>query len=207
MSAVSKSPYVTPEEYLARERLSETKHEYFNGYVFAMSGVSRAHNVITVNTSAELRTQLKGTPCESYAMDMRVKVSTTGLYTYPDLVVVCGVPRFDDNHVDTLLNPQVLMEVLSPSTEAYDRGDKFAHYRRLESLQEFVLISQDRVRVEHFLRQGDQWVILTELTSFDDFLVLSSIDCRISLREIYDRIEFPTPPERIDAQPGPPAKS
>jgi Uma2 family endonuclease len=120
---------------------------------------------------------------------MRVLVSRTELYTYPDVVAVCGEPRFEDSEVDTLLNPNVIVEVLSPTTEAYDRGKKFAHYRLLESLKEFVLVAQDQVMVEHYTRQGDQWV-LTVLSRADDTLVLESIGCTVAVREIYDKVQF-----------------
>jgi len=190
MSSPVVQPRYTPEEYLALERKATQKSEYVNGQVFAMSGASRAHNLIAGNVYREISSQLKGRPCEAYVSDMRVKVSTTGLYSYPDVVAVCGEIRFDDEQKDTLLNPTVLVEVLSSSTEAYDRGEKFAHYRRLESLQEYVLIAQDKVRVEHFVRQGDQWV-LTEASNLDDTVHLASIGCRLALREIYDKVEFP----------------
>jgi Uma2 family endonuclease len=121
---------------------------------------------------------------------MRVRVRQTGLYTYPDVVVACGDIQFDDDQVDTLLNPVVIVEVLSPKTEAYDRGEKFAHYRRLDSLQEYLLVSQDKVRVERYVRQGDQWV-LSELISLDDVLQIGVIDCAVPLRAIYERVKFP----------------
>lgn len=191
MSAVPKAPFLSPAEYLARERQSATRSEYLRGEVFAMSGATREHNVINGNLFGEIRAQLKGRSCEAYSSDMRVKVAATGLYTYPDLTVVCGTREFDDSFVDCLLNPIVLGEVLSSSTEAYDRGDKAAHYRRIASLREYLLVSQNRVRVEHFVRQDDKWV-LSELDSVDDVLHLPSIDCHISLRDIYDRIEFST---------------
>ena len=190
MSSPVVQPRYTPEEYLALERKATQKSEYVNGQVFAMSGASRAHNLIAGNVYREISSQLKGRPCEAYVSDMRVKVSTTGLYSYPDVVAVCGEIRFDDEQKDTLLNPTVLVEVLSSSTEAYDRGEKFALYRRLESLQEYVLIAQDKVRVEHFVRQGDQWV-LTEASNLDDTVHLASIGCRLALREVYDKVEFP----------------
>src|SRR5206468_6291774 len=119
--------------------------EYINGQIYAMSGASREHNLIVVNLIRELSSQLRGRPCEVYASDMRVKVRPTGMYTYPDVVAVCGEPRFEDEQVDTLVNPAVIVEVLSPSTEAYDRGQKFAHYRKLESLTEYVLVAQNEV--------------------------------------------------------------
>ena len=189
MSAVPK-PFLTPQEYLSRERRAETKSEYLRGEMFAMSGASREHNLIVGNVSRELGQQLRQRPCEVYQADMRVKVSPTGLYTYPDVTVVCGEPQFEDAEVDTLLNPTVLVEVLSPSTADYDRGGKFAHYRRLASLQEYVLISQDGPLVEHYVRQdSDQW-LLTEQRGLEDMLVLPSIGCRIPLAEIYLKIRF-----------------
>ncbi|HET7321600.1 MAG TPA: Uma2 family endonuclease, partial [Longimicrobiaceae bacterium] len=131
----------------------------------------------------------RGCPCEAHVNDMRVKVSPTGAYTYPDVVALCGEPRLEDSHLDTLLNPALIVEVLSPSTEAHDRGEKFAHYRRLESLQEYILVAQDRVSVEQYTRQGDVWM-LSETDDPDGALTLTSVDCSIPLREIYDRVDF-----------------
>lgn len=185
----------TTEEYLARERMAEAKSEYLGGEILAMAGASRAHNLITVNLSRELSQQLRGRPCEAYSADMRVRVRETGLYTYPDVVVACGDIQFEDDQVDTLLNPVVVIEVLSPKTEAYDRGEKFAHYRRLESLQEYVLVAQDKMRVERYVRQGDQWV-LSELSALEDVLQIDAIGCNVGLSDIYERVELPstTPP-------------
>ncbi|MCY2988676.1 MAG: Uma2 family endonuclease [Planctomycetota bacterium] len=189
MSAVP-TPYLTPQEYLVRERRAETKSEYLRGEVFAMSGASREHNLIAANTARQLGNQLRDRKCEVYQSDMRVKVGPTGLYTYPDVTVVCGAPEFEDAEVDTLLNPKVLVEVLSPSTADYDRGRKFTHYRRLPSLQEYVLISQDRPLVEHYVRQGrDEW-LLTEQSSLEGILVLPSIQCQLPLSEIYLKVRF-----------------
>jgi Uma2 family endonuclease len=189
MSAVPK-PYITPSEYLARERRAETKSEYFAGEIFAMSGASRKHNLIAANAAGELRQQLRDRNCEVYTSDMKVKVSPTGLYTYPDVTVVCGGPQFEDDEDDVLLNPTVLFEVLSRSTADYDRGGKFAHYRRLSSLREYVLISQDRCLVEHYVRQPyDQW-LLSEQTSLEDTLDLPSINCKLPLSEIYLKVRL-----------------
>ena len=182
--------YYTPEEYLALERKAEHKSEYVNGKIYAMSGASREHNLITTNISGELYAQLKGKPCELYSSDLRVKVSPTGMYTYPDVVVVCGRPALEDDQFDTLTNPTLIVEVLSPSTEAYDRGEKFAHYRRLESLVEYVLVSQDKIRVEHFVRQehaSNDW-LFTEVQN--GVLRLTSIHCEVSIDAIYDRVVF-----------------
>ncbi|ETW93057.1 MAG: hypothetical protein ETSY1_40940, partial [Candidatus Entotheonella factor] len=128
--------------------------------------------------------------------DMRVKVSHTGLYTYPDVVIACGDIQFEDAATDTLLTPTVIVEVLSSSTEAYDRGEKFAHCRRLTSLQEYLLVAQDKVRIEHYVRQGDQW-ILSEISDLNNTLHLAAVDCTIALQEVYDKVQFAesdTPP-------------
>ena len=180
----------TPEEYLARERKALDKSEYRDGQIYTMPGASRKHNLITGNTLAELHVQLRNRVCEVYPSDMRVKVSSTGTYTYPDVVVVCEEPQFEDSYFDTLLNPTVLIEVLSPSTAAYDRGEKFASYQRLDSLCEYVLISQDRVRVEYYLRQQQTWD-LTEFHSLSDVFQLVSIACELSLQAIYAKVQFP----------------
>ncbi|MCG9129442.1 Uma2 family endonuclease, partial [Candidatus Poribacteria bacterium] len=138
----------TPEEYLIKERSADFKSEYRDGDIVAMPGASRQHNLITVNISSGLHIQLIDRSCEVYTNDMRVKVSDTGLYTYPDVVVVCEEPNFEDNNFDTLLNPTVIVEVLSPSTETYDRNEKFTSYQTLESLQEYILVSQNNKVVE-----------------------------------------------------------
>ncbi|HZW35127.1 MAG TPA: Uma2 family endonuclease [Isosphaeraceae bacterium] len=190
MASAAEIPRYTPAEYLALERKAKFKSEYHKGYITAMAGASREHNLIGLNLASEIRSELKGRPCEVYAGDMRVFIDRTGLYTYPDVVAVCGQRQFQDDVVDTLLNPTMIAEVLSPTTETYDRGKKFAHYRQLPSLREYVLISQDQVLVERYIRQGDDWV-LTEFRNLDDRLRLTSIDCEIPLREIYARVEFP----------------
>lgn len=189
MSSLAQVRY-TPEQYLAREREAQYKSEYINGYIFAMVGASREHNLITSNVNRELNLQLRGRPCETYASDMRVNLSLTGMYAYPDVVVVCGEPHFDDAHRDNLLNPTVIVEVLSDSTEAYDRGEKFAHCRRLASISDYVLIAQDKVCVEHYVRQGEQWVF-SEFSDFNGTVPLASIGCHLMLRDIYDKVPFP----------------
>jgi Uma2 family endonuclease len=193
MSTLSK-PYLTPEQYLEIERKAEFKSEYYQGEMFAMSGARRAHNLIATNTVRELSQQLLERPCEVYSSDMRVKVSSTGLYTYPDVVVVCGEPRFLDDEFDTLLNPKVLVEILSESTEAYDRGRKFELYRSLESLAEYVMISSLRVGVERYTRQPDgSWNYISK-TSLDDTIDLKSVDCHLRLADLYERVAFVQPP-------------
>ena len=182
-------PYLTPEDYLAVERSAEYKSEYFNGEIFAMAGASESHNTIVVNMTIHLGNQLKKRPCRLYANDMRVKVNPTGLYTYPDLVVVCGKGQFDDVHLDTLLNPTLIIEVLSDSTEAYDRGRKFEHYRHLDSLIEYVLIAQQRPHIESYRRQPDHQWLLTECSGLEATLRLQSIECDLALAEVYDKVE------------------
>lgn len=132
---------------------------------------------------------MRGRACEVYAVGMRVKVSQTGAYIDPDIVAVCGEPLLEDAHFDTLLNPQVIVEVLSESTEAYDRGEKFAHYRRLDTLREYVLVAQDKIRVEHYVRKGEQW-ILTEISDSAGVLHLASVECNVVLAEMYEKVEF-----------------
>jgi Uma2 family endonuclease len=183
-------PRYTPEEYLALERKADFKSDYFAGEIFAMSGASEPHNTITTNLVREISLQFKGRPCRVYSSDMRVKVSATGLYTYPDVVALCGEPRFDDQQNDTLLNPMVLIEVLSPSTEAYDRGNKSMQYRRLASLEEYLLISQDRIQVEHYQRQpSGQW-LLSEASEPHETIALPSVSCVLALAEIYDKVSL-----------------
>lgn len=189
MSAIPKTK-LTPEEYLEFERKSEIKHEYFGGEIFAMSGAKRNHNKITTNLSGLIWQHLKGKDCESYANDMRVFVPKTGLYTYPDLVVVCGEPKFQDDVFDTLLNPTLLIEVLSDSTESYDRGKKFQHYRSVESLREYVLVSQDEARIEKYVKQGDGFWVLSEASGLEAEIKFDSIDCVIALSEVYDKVNF-----------------
>ncbi len=186
-------PRLTAEDYLAIERSAEFKSEFFDGEIFAMSGASEPHNIIVTNTIIELGNQLKKRPCKLYANDMRVKVDPTGLYTYPDLVVMCGKAQFDDTHFDTLLNPTLIIEVLSDSTEAYDRGRKFEHYRKLESLEEYVLIAQNHPHIESYRRQSqsDQGWLLTECSGLASVFRLQSIDCQLALVEVYDKVELP----------------
>lgn len=181
---------LTPEEYLALERQAETKSEYLNGELFAMSGASRRHNLITVNITAGLHAQLRQRPCEVYTSDMRLKVSPTGLYTYPDVVVVCETPQFEDTELDTLLNPTLIVEVLSRSTEDYDRGGKFEHYRSLDSLQEYLLVAQDRCHIVHDTREPAQTWRLSETTRFDDRLRLPSVGTELLVADMYAKVRF-----------------
>lgn len=191
--SVQLKPSLTPQAYLAYEREAATKSEYYAGEIFALAGASKNHSAIVPNLSYLLVGQLKGRPCTVFSNDMRVKVSATGLYTYPDVAVVCGQSRFDDEQEDTLLNPTVIIEVLSRSTEAYDRGEKFAHYRTLESLQDYLLIAQDIARIGHFTRQPDGAWLFAESSGPDAVVHIPSIQCRLSLAEVYDKIELTSP--------------
>lgn len=190
MSVAVAERLYTEEEYLVLERAADHKSEFFNGRIYAMAGASGQHIRITTNTSSELHQLFKGRPCEIFSTELKIKVSETGLYTYPDIVAVCGEQRYTDDRQDTLLNPTVLIEVLSPSTEAYDRGDKFAHYRNIESLQEVLLVSQHRILIDHYTRQGDEW-LLKSYSDVDSIVTLESVGARLPVREIYDRVEFP----------------
>ncbi|MBA3335921.1 MAG: Uma2 family endonuclease [Acidobacteria bacterium] len=189
MSGIPKTK-LTPEEYLEFERKSETKHEHFNGEIFAMSDAKRNHNKITTNLNGLVWQHLKGKSCENYSNDMRVFIPKTGLYTYPDIVVVCGEPQFQDNVFDTLFNPLLLIEVLSESTESYDRGKKFQHYRSIESLEEYVLVAQDEARIEKFVKSGDGFWVLSEAVGLGAEIEFSSIECCLALAEVYDKVNF-----------------
>ena len=202
MTAVPR-PKLTPAEYLARERRAEFKSEYLNGETFAMAGASYAHNLIKDNLVAELSTRLRGGPCRTLSSDMRVKVSRTGLYTYPDVLVLCGPPEFEDNERDTLLNPRVVIEVLSYSTEKYDRGAKFRHYQQVPSLQEYVLVSQDEPVVEHFARRPDGTWVLTTAAGLDGELTLATVPARVPLAAVYAGVTFPDHPSGPPDNAGP----
>jgi len=190
MSTLTAQTYLTPEEYLTWERKQPFKNEYHNGQIIAMSGASRAHNLVTMNVANQLYTQLVTQGCEVYPGDMRVQIHQPTSYFYPDIAVVCGEPRFGDDTFDTLLNPVLIVEGLSPSTAAFDRGEKFEHYKQLASLQEYILISQNRVHVERYLRRDTQW-ILTEFRKIDEVIHLLSNRCQFSVRGIYTLVKFP----------------
>ncbi|MBW3572709.1 MAG: Uma2 family endonuclease [Gemmatimonadetes bacterium] len=186
--------HYSPEEYLALERNAEFKSEYIDGRIVAMTGASAAHAFITGNVHAELRARLRGGSCRAFVNDMRVQVEGGRRYTYPDVVAYCGEAQFLDGVSDTLTNPVLIVEVLSPSTEAYDRGDKFTHYRPMETLQEYVLVAQDRPLAERFVRHGDSWMF-SAFSGLDASLELTSVACTIPLREIYENVDLPAPPE------------
>jgi Uma2 family endonuclease len=190
--ALPRSPHYSVEEYLSRERESLTRHEYLLGQIYDMAGESLAHSRICVNLASELRNQLKGHDCGALSPNMKVRTSDSGLFSYPDLTVVCGEPVFHDRHKDVLLNPKAIFEVLSPSTEAYDRGEKFFRYRNyLDPLADYILVSQHRPLIDHFVRQADGQWLYSAVVGMEASLHISSIDCRLHLSEIYDRVAFP----------------
>jgi Uma2 family endonuclease len=183
--------FITAADYLAMERQAETKNEYLNGSIYAMSGASLKHNRIVAGLAVTVGAQLRRKPCEPFFGDMRIKVGPTGLYTYPDVVIVCGEPQLEDTHFDTLLNPKVIIEVLSDSTETYDRSGKFAHYRALESLTDYLLVAQNQPRMEHFARQADRSWRYCVADGLEAAIEIATIDCVLPLAEVYERVTFP----------------
>ena len=191
MTALPKKKYILPEEYLALERDSLERHEYFDGEIFLMAGTSEEHANISSNVNISLGTQLKKRPCKSYQSDLRVHIPATGLYTYPDVIVVCGKPQLlEDAYLDTLLNPDLIVEVLSPSTADYDKGTKFDHYRTIDSLKEYVLVWQDKKRVARYTKQTDGSWTLNDFIGEEAEIVLSSINCKLLMEDIYDKVDF-----------------
>ncbi len=181
---------MTEAEYLAIERAAECKSEYYRGQMFAMAGARAAHNALTANALGLLHHQLRHRPCQVYGSDMRIHIPANTLYTYPDVSVFCGEPELLDAERDTLLNPTFIAEVLSESTERYDRGRKFELYRSIESLREYLLVASDRLSVDLYTRQpGGQW-LLTSFGRLEDAVALDSIGCRFSLMELYEKVEL-----------------
>lgn len=179
---------MTAEEYLAADRAAEFRSEYYDGFPYAMAGASFPHTTITGNLFLQLKLALRKRRCFVTLPDVRLRVSPGRAYTYPDLMAACGEPTFADDQKDTLLNPALIVAVLSPSTEAHDRGFKFAKYRELESLREYVLVSQTEPRVEKFVRQaGGQWV-LSEYVGLDAVCRFESVDCEVALADIYENV-------------------
>jgi Uma2 family endonuclease len=182
--------FYTPAEYLAFERASATKHEYLNGNILAIRRVNAQHVLIVTNIVGELGFQLKAGPCNVYSAALRVRTAPTGLYTYPDVIVLCDEPQLSDEHEDTLLNPALIIEVLSESTKDYDRGGKFEQYRTIESFVEYLLIAQDRPHVEHHTRQADGSWLLQETNDLEDTIQLKSVPCSLRMADIYSKIEL-----------------
>ena len=193
MTAIAVQTQLTPEEYLAWERKAPFKNEYLSGQILAMSGASLAHNLITGNIFNGLYNQLMERECITFTGEMRVKARPITSYFYPDVAVVCDEPRFEDDVFDTLLNPTVVVEVLSRSTAAYDKGEKFEAYKQIASLQEYILVSQNRVNVERHFRLGTQWRA-TEFQKLADILSVDSIRCELPLRHIYRRVKLTDTP-------------
>lgn len=189
MAALPKTG-ILPAEYLALDRQAGTRSEYIDGEMVAMSGASMRHNMITSNIIRELGTQLKPHPCRVLPSDMRVYAPDTGNYLYPDVTVVCGPPQLADARLDILLNPTVLVEVLSESTEAHDRGRKFEGYRGLPSLREYLLVAQAGPHVERYVRQPNGDWTLTDFHGLDAVVRLPSLDCDLPLAEVYDKVDF-----------------
>jgi len=178
---------MTEDEYLAFERASEERHEFADGEIFAMAGGSSNHSTVMLSIGTELRVALRHRRCRAHASEMRIHIPTSGRYVYADASVVCGRPQFTDDKHDTLLNPRVIVEVLSSSTEAYDRGDKFAQYQTLASLMHYVLAAQDKPRIEVFTRIGDgSWNLRTYGPG--DRVVLSAIECTIDVDQVYTNV-------------------
>jgi Uma2 family endonuclease len=190
MSLLSEKKYVAPEDYLVMERVSPVKHEYLDGEIFQMAGTSLEHATISSNINASLNIQFKKRQCRSVQSDLRVHVPATGLYTYPDVVAVCGEPQMADSHLDILLNPILIVEVLSPSTKDYDMGAKFNHYRTIESLKEYVLVWQDKKRAARYTKRDDASWVLTDFIGDDAVVELISIECSLSMEDIYDKVKI-----------------
>jgi Uma2 family endonuclease len=193
--ALKKPKIFTSTEYLEFERLSEVKHELINGEIFEMAGAVKRHNQISANIIRLLGNQLLERDCNAFSSDMRVKISAAGNYTYPDIVAVCGEEIYEDETEDTLINPQLIIEVLSKSTEAYDRGAKFEYYQTIESFREYVLITQEPFRVEQYVRKNENEWSYFEFRKPENIVRLNSIDCEISLQDIYHKIQQTFPKE------------
>jgi Uma2 family endonuclease len=188
--ASDRKTLLTEEQYLEIERKAERKSEFHDGEMFAMAGAGAAHNRLVWNLIAQLSRQLVSERCQGYPSDMRVRVSPTGLYAYPDVVVVCGKPQFLGGHTDTLLNPTLIVEVLSPTTEAYDRGRKFEHYRSLPSLRQYLLVASEQIQAELRTRQADGQWLLSFASEPQDVIDLESVGTRLMISEIYAGVEF-----------------
>ncbi len=190
----------SPEEYLAFERSSESKHEYLDGQIYAMAGASPTHNQICFNATVAVGSQIMDSTCIGYTSDQKIRTDLQDLFSYPDLTIVCGEPVFHDQKQDVLLNPTVIIEVLSPRTEVYDRSTKLERYQNLSSLTDYILIYQDRPCVEHYVRQKGkrQWLFTIE-TDLTAEIEISSIKCKLKLADIYNRVKFPSPKSLLAA--------
>lgn len=179
----------TPEEYLAIERGADHRSEFVHGAIRAKPPSNVTHNTIVGNLLVALSTHLRGGPCEVFCTALRVKALATQAYLYPDVVALCDAPDLEDSFGDTLLNPAVIIEVLSESTERYDRGDKFAHYRKIDTLREYILVAQDKISIEQYVRHGDHWM-LSEITDLGGVLRIEALGCEVALRDVYERVDL-----------------
>jgi Uma2 family endonuclease len=182
--------YLTPEEYLAMEETAEYKSEYYRGEIFAFAGGSANHNQIIINLIAYLAHNMQNRNCRLFTNDMKVWIEEKDLFTYPDVIVVCGKAEFYPDRDDTITNPMVIIEVLSESTENYDRVKKFGFYRSIPTFQEYILVNQYRVHIEHFYLESKGKWIFTDYSNENDILKFNKIDFEISLKDAYDRVEF-----------------
>ncbi len=189
--ATASVPYLTPEQYLEIERKAEVRSEYLNGEMFAMAGSTFNHNRILRNTERELDRGLAGRKCDVFMADVKVHVPSTGLYTYPDIAVVCDPVQSLDQAQDVFLNPVLIVEVLSPSTMKYDKGHKFGHYRSIPSFREYLVLDQDAMHAEHHVRQMDGKWLLSDYNQPTDVIHLEAIDCQLTLASLYTLVEFP----------------
>ncbi|MBI4673159.1 MAG: Uma2 family endonuclease [Chloroflexi bacterium] len=179
----------TPEEYLALEEVAESRHEYFEGQIYMMAGGSADHSLITVNLASELRQQLKRKPCRVFNSDLRLYVEGTTLYTYPDVMVICGKIEYARGRDDTALNPSVIIEVLSPATRKYDRTEKFRLYKHIPSFQEYLLVESSRAHIEHYRLEGRRWS--TEIANgLDKRIAIETLNCEILIGDIYDKVSW-----------------
>lgn len=187
--AAQPQPFVTPEEYLERDRQAERKSEYMGNEVIPVAGASYRHSTIVTNLGTALQNILRGGRCRVHMNDLRVHIPRTAAFFYPDIVIVCGQPRFADANQDVLLNPTVVIEVQSPSTTNYDHGPKWAHYRRMDSLQAYVMVAQDEPMLEMYTRHHDVWVF-TETSGLEGMLALPTVEAGVPLAEVYDGVDF-----------------
>lgn len=191
MALPKASPIFTVDEYLEYERDAISRHEFLDGTVYAMAGESPNHSTICFNLYGITHLQLRGKSCRGFSPNMKIAIDDKGLFAYPDLAIVCGEPVFHDKRQDVLLNPKVIFEVLSPSTAGYDRGEKLLRYtNNIETLTDYILISQDVPVIEHFQRQPDNSWLKTENSGLETFIIINSIECEIPLAELYYLINF-----------------
>jgi Uma2 family endonuclease len=191
MSALPKISHYTPQEYLRLEREADYKSEYFQGEIFAMAGASFNHNIVNENCSVLIGSFLRKKPCQSFSRDMKLHIPVNTLYTYPDLMIVCGDKKFVDGEKDVIMNPVIIIEILSPSTEAYDRGSKFALYRSIPSLREYVMISSTSISAEVMRKESDLglWFLASEANTLEGSILIKNIDLELSLSDIYEETE------------------